>query len=252
MTGSIYAEDYAALGLINPGWLSPGSAAPPLRRLPKHRTPGPWAVSRTKQLLRAVEHTGIDESLDAGDALSQLLRAGLPARAGLRPRSDDKASSLQRRWLGGRPHPDASPTRAPPRDTSCHPSRLLRPPPSSTRDHASGSRSRHAPAIRVLRVTALIAGPSAARYLSDHGAEVIKIERFPNGDVGRVTNQPRRRAQRDIRAAQRGQARPVRGPLSRPEGPWRSRATFARIISSSSAFTPVMAKLGLGYDRIGG
>ena len=42
--------------------------------------------------------------------------------------------------------------------------------------------------VRVLEFTALIAGPSAARYLADHGAEVIKVERFPAGDVSRTTN----------------------------------------------------------------
>src|SRR5262249_22960003 len=42
--------------------------------------------------------------------------------------------------------------------------------------------------IRVLEMTALIAGPSCARYLADHGAEVIKIERYPDGDVARTSN----------------------------------------------------------------
>src|ERR1700746_964852 len=42
--------------------------------------------------------------------------------------------------------------------------------------------------IRVIEFTALIAGPSCARYLADHGAEVIKIERFPDGDIARTSN----------------------------------------------------------------
>ena len=39
--------------------------------------------------------------------------------------------------------------------------------------------------VRVIEFSALIAAPSCARYLADHGAEVIKVERFPDGDVAR-------------------------------------------------------------------
>ena len=76
MTGSIYlAEDYAALGLIN-RLAEPGQRSAATQAFAEQLNAlAPWAVSRTKQLLRAVEHTGIDESLDAGDALNQLLRA---------------------------------------------------------------------------------------------------------------------------------------------------------------------------------
>ena len=76
MTGAIYAApDYAALGLIN-RLTEPGQRQDATRAFAASLNAlAPWAVSRTKQLLRAVEHTGIDESLDAGDALNQLLRA---------------------------------------------------------------------------------------------------------------------------------------------------------------------------------
>ncbi len=39
--------------------------------------------------------------------------------------------------------------------------------------------------VRVLDFSALIAGPSCGKYLSDHGADVIKMERYPNGDISR-------------------------------------------------------------------
>ncbi len=104
--------------------------------------------------------------------------------------------------------------------------------------------------IRVLEFSALIAGPSCARMLADHGAEVIKIERFPDGDVGRMT----------------GGGRPGRSPLwvqhnagkqglcvdlTKPEGV----AIVRDLVRDSDvvieAFTPgVMKKLGLGYEDL--
>ncbi len=76
VTGEIYtAEDYLALGLVNrlvePGELEAGTLAfaEAINRLQ------PWAVRRTKQLFRSVESIGMADSLTAGDALNQLLRA---------------------------------------------------------------------------------------------------------------------------------------------------------------------------------
>lgn len=104
--------------------------------------------------------------------------------------------------------------------------------------------------IRVLELSALIAGPSCARYLADHGAEVIKIERFPDGDVSRAWSA----------------GGPPRGPmfvqhnggkkgmcldLSRPEGVEVARDLVRRSDVVVEAFTPgVMARLGLGWEEL--
>ena len=48
--------------------------------------------------------------------------------------------------------------------------------------------------VRVVELGALIAGPSCGKYLADHGADVIKVERYPLGDISRLSvpnNRPR-------------------------------------------------------------
>ena len=104
--------------------------------------------------------------------------------------------------------------------------------------------------VRVLEFTALIAGPSAARYLSDHGAEVIKIERFPNGDVGRVTN--RLTEGRSAMFVQHNAGKlGLCVDLSRPEGLAIARDLVRKSDVVIEAFTPgVMDKLGLGYEQL--
>ena len=104
--------------------------------------------------------------------------------------------------------------------------------------------------VRVLEFTALIAGPSAARYLADHGAEVIKIERFPAGDASRSIS--RDGAARSPMYVQHNSGKKgLCVDLSKPEG----LAVAQDLVRCSDvvleAFTPgVMKKLGLGIDEL--
>ncbi len=102
--------------------------------------------------------------------------------------------------------------------------------------------------IRVIEFTALIAGPSCARYLADHGAEVIKIERFPDGDVARVSdrgNLPRAA----MYVAHNGGKKGLCLDLTQPEGLEVARDLVRKADVVIEAFTPgVMARLGLGWE----
>ena len=104
--------------------------------------------------------------------------------------------------------------------------------------------------VRVLEFTALIAGPSAARYLADHGAEVIKIERFPAGDASRsITREGSARSPMYVQHNSGKKGLCV--DLSKPEG----LAVAQDLVRCSDvvleAFTPgVMKKLGLGYEEL--
>ena len=104
--------------------------------------------------------------------------------------------------------------------------------------------------VRVLEFTALIAGPSAARYLSDHGAEVIKIERFPGGDASRTTN--RGGIKRSAMFIQHnGGKKSLCIDLTKPAGLEIARDLVRKSDVVIEAYTPgVMAKLGLGYEDL--
>ena len=104
--------------------------------------------------------------------------------------------------------------------------------------------------VRVLEFAALIAGPSCARYLADHGAEVIKVERHPAGDVSRVAD--RNGGERSAWYVQyNGGKQGMCIDLARPEGRDIVRQLVAKSDVVIEAFTPgVMARLGLGYDDL--
>jgi crotonobetainyl-CoA:carnitine CoA-transferase CaiB-like acyl-CoA transferase len=102
--------------------------------------------------------------------------------------------------------------------------------------------------IRVIEFTALIAGPSCARYLADHGAEVIKIERFPDGDVARVSSAGKL-PRSAMYVAHNGGKKGLCLDLTQPEGLEVARDLIAMADVVIEAFTPgVMPRLGLGWD----
>jgi crotonobetainyl-CoA:carnitine CoA-transferase CaiB-like acyl-CoA transferase len=102
--------------------------------------------------------------------------------------------------------------------------------------------------IRVVEFTALIAGPSCARYLADHGAEVIKIERFPEGDVARVSDAAKL-PRSAMYVAHNGGKKGLCLDLTQPEGLAVARDLIAKADVVIEAFTPgVMKRLGLGWD----
>ncbi len=76
LTGAVYpAQEYERLGLVNrlaePGGLDDALA----RFVAAIDALAPWAVRRTKQLLRDAEAPGLHAAINAGDMLNQLLRA---------------------------------------------------------------------------------------------------------------------------------------------------------------------------------
>jgi crotonobetainyl-CoA:carnitine CoA-transferase CaiB-like acyl-CoA transferase len=102
--------------------------------------------------------------------------------------------------------------------------------------------------VRVIEFTALIAGPSCARYLADHGAEVIKIERYPDGDVSRSSNATTI-ARTAMYVQHNGGKKGLCVDLSKPEGLEIARDLVRGADVVIEAFTPgVMARLGLGWD----
>jgi crotonobetainyl-CoA:carnitine CoA-transferase CaiB-like acyl-CoA transferase len=117
-------------------------------------------------------------------------------------------------------------------------------------DALPGARPGALAGVRVLEFSALIAGPSAARYLSDHGAEVIKIERFPGGDASRITN--RAGSKRSAMFIQHnGGKKSLCVDLTQAVGLEIARDLVRKSDVVIEAFTPgVMARLGLGYEGL--
>jgi crotonobetainyl-CoA:carnitine CoA-transferase CaiB-like acyl-CoA transferase len=105
--------------------------------------------------------------------------------------------------------------------------------------------------VRVLELSALIAGPSCAKYLTDHGAQVIKIERYPMGDISRHSFTPGGALRSPMFIQQNAGKHSVCVDLKRPEGIAIVKDLVKLTDVVIEAFTPgVMARLGLGYDDL--
>jgi CoA:oxalate CoA-transferase len=104
--------------------------------------------------------------------------------------------------------------------------------------------------ITILDLTWVLSGPYASMVLCDLGAEVIKVERPPNGDVARTTLPLKNGESGYFFSINRGK-KSVVIDLQKPEG----KALFLRLVERADVvmenFTPgTMEKLGLGYEAL--
>lgn len=118
-------------------------------------------------------------------------------------------------------------------------------------DARTADKPRPLAGVRVLELSALIAGPSCAKYLADHGAEVIKIERYPMGDISRHSFSQPGAKRSPMFVQQNAGKQSMCIDLKQPDG----LAIVKDLVKVSDvfieAFTPgVIAKLGLGYDDL--
>ncbi len=104
--------------------------------------------------------------------------------------------------------------------------------------------------VKVVELGALIAGPSCGKYLADHGADVIKIERYPLGDISRHSN--RTKSIRSPMFLQHNAGkRSMCVDIKQPEGLDIVRDLIAKADVVIQAFTPgTMDRLGLGYESL--
>ncbi|CAN7598491.1 CoA transferase [Caballeronia sp. LjRoot29] len=105
--------------------------------------------------------------------------------------------------------------------------------------------------VKVLELSQIMAGPTCGLMLADLGADVIKVERFPQGDDAR-----RYRREGDsglppsFMILNRGK-RSIALDVKRPEG----RAALLRLVAQSDILTEnfrmgVMERLGLSYEAL--
>jgi crotonobetainyl-CoA:carnitine CoA-transferase CaiB-like acyl-CoA transferase len=105
--------------------------------------------------------------------------------------------------------------------------------------------------VKILDLTWVLAGPFASMVLCDLGAEVIKVERPPIGDVARATGPVVNGESCYFFSINRGK-KSIRLNLKTERG----RETFLRLVEKVDVvmenFTPgTMEALGLGYDLLG-
>ena len=111
-------------------------------------------------------------------------------------------------------------------------------------------KSRPFEGVRVLEFAALIAGPSCGKYLADHGADVIKVERYPLGDISRHSNGTSARRSPMFLQHNAGK-RSLCVDIKHPDGLAIVQDLAAKADVVIEAFTPgVMSRLGLGYENL--
>jgi crotonobetainyl-CoA:carnitine CoA-transferase CaiB-like acyl-CoA transferase len=105
--------------------------------------------------------------------------------------------------------------------------------------------------VRVLEVAQIMAGPTCGLMLADLGADVIKIEKFPNGDDARQYQKPGDSelppSFRMINRGKRSLAIDIRHPLGKQ--------ALLRMAAQADVMTEnfrvgVMDRLGLGYEHV--
>lgn len=104
--------------------------------------------------------------------------------------------------------------------------------------------------VKILDLTWVLAGPFASMILCDLGAEVIKVERPPNGDISRTTGPYQNGWSGYFFSINRGK-KSVAIDLQKPEG----RELFLRMAEKVDVvvenFTPgTLARLGIGWDEL--
>ncbi|MEE8305308.1 MAG: CaiB/BaiF CoA-transferase family protein [Candidatus Tectomicrobia bacterium] len=105
--------------------------------------------------------------------------------------------------------------------------------------------------VRVLDFSSLIAGPSCGKYLADHGAEVIKMERYPNGDISRHSFAAVGLGRGPMYLQHNAGKKSMCVDLKQPEGIEIVLGLVAQVDVVIEAFTPgVMDRLGLDYDAL--
>ena len=102
--------------------------------------------------------------------------------------------------------------------------------------------------LRVLDLTWVLAGPFSSMILADLGADVVKVERPPFGDISRTTGPYQNGWSGYFFSINRGK-RSIAIDLRKAEG----KELFLRLVEHADVvmenFTPgTMARLGLGYD----
>jgi len=105
--------------------------------------------------------------------------------------------------------------------------------------------------VNVLEMSALLAGPSCAKYLAEHGAEVVKLERYPGGDISRNSFTKASLGRSPMFMQNNAGKYGLCVDIKKPEGLAIVKALVPKVDVVVQAFTPgTMDKVGLGYEAL--